>query len=60
MSLGLARLSGPQHPLVSVLNFSQSKKPSAQIAKGIKSPSAPKRRGHEKAYRAKAEGPELA
>ena len=26
MSPGLAKLSGPQHPLVSVLNFSQSKK----------------------------------
>jgi len=38
MSLGLAKLSGPQHPLVSVLNFSQSKRPSAQSAEGIHSP----------------------
>ena len=38
MSPGLAKLSGPQHPLVSVLNFSQSKRPSAQSAEGIQSP----------------------
>jgi hypothetical protein len=38
MSLGLAKLNGPQHPLVSVLNFFQSKRPSAQSAEGIQSP----------------------
>ena len=38
MSLGLAKLNGLQHPLVSVLNFSQSKRPSAQSAEGIQSP----------------------
>ena len=37
MSPGLAKLNGPQHPLVAVLNFSQSKKPSAQSAEGIQS-----------------------
>jgi len=38
MSPGLAKLSCPQHPLVSVLNFSQSKRPSAQSAEGNQSP----------------------
>ena len=38
MSPGLAKLNGPQHPLVSVFNFSQSKRPFAQSAEGIQSP----------------------
>ena len=38
MSLGLVKLNGPQHPLVSVLNVSQSKRPSAQSTKGMESP----------------------
>ena len=38
MSPGPAKLNGPQHPLVLVLNFFQSKRPSAQSAEGIQSP----------------------
>jgi len=37
-SLGLAKLNGPQHPWVSVLNFSQLKRTSAQSAEGMESP----------------------
>ena len=38
MSPGFAKLNGPQHPLVSVINFFQSKRPSTQSAEGIQSP----------------------
>ena len=48
MSPGLAKLNGPQHPWVSVLNSFQSKRPSAQSAEGMGSPIVrkPKARAH--------------
>jgi len=56
MSPGLAKLNGPQHPLVSVFNFSQSKRPSTQSAEGIQSPIVRNAEGMEKSFRAKARG----
>ena len=38
MNPGLTGLNGPQHPWASILNFSQSKRPSAQSAEGMESP----------------------
>ena len=58
MSPGLAKLNGPQHPLVSVLNFSQSKRPSAQSAEGIQSPIVRNAEGMERPSAQSAEGME--
>jgi len=58
MSPGLAKLSCPQHPLVSVLNFSQSKRPSAQSAEGIQRPSAQSAEGNQSPIVRNAEGME--
>ena len=56
MSPGLAKLNGQQHPLVSVLNFSQSKRPSTQSTEGIQSPIVRNAESMEKSFRAKAKG----
>ena len=54
MSPGLAKLNGLQHRLVSVLNFSQPKRPSAQSAEGIQSPIVRNAEGMESPFERKA------
>ena len=56
MSPGLAKLNGPQHPLVLVLNFFQSKRPSAQSAECIQSPIVRNAEGMESPSERNAEG----